>query len=82
MDYIYLVRGGEITSKNDEQKHFVSCKQLIELYNVNPKECLCWHDAVEWIKGRKKELLQSLIYLVPQASGIYNINSCKTFAER
>jgi hypothetical protein len=39
MNYKYLVRSGEVTSQKDVQRHFVSCKQLIELYKVKPEEC-------------------------------------------
>lgn len=36
----YLIFPGEIISKNDGQKHYISALEIIRLYHVNPQECI------------------------------------------
>jgi len=36
----YLVCPGFMLSKTDGQNHWISANQLIELYSVNPQECV------------------------------------------
>lgn len=36
----YIVHSGEIESKEDGQYKFITCGQLMELYEVNPDECI------------------------------------------
>lgn len=37
----YLVISAIVRSKLDGDLHKISCKTLMELYGVNPKECIC-----------------------------------------
>jgi hypothetical protein len=36
----YLVYPGYVISKNDGEKHYISFMKLIELYRVDPRECI------------------------------------------
>lgn len=70
-DAKYLVIGGTVPSKNDDQTHFIPAIKLVELYRVDPKECILIHD------GRDKSMLlgmdiSKLIILRPQPSGDYS----------
>lgn len=35
----YLVCPGIVISKHDGQEHYISARELISLFNVNPREC-------------------------------------------
>lgn len=35
----YLIIGDWVRSKNDGDRHYISARQLIELYGLDPKEC-------------------------------------------
>jgi hypothetical protein len=59
----YIICPGYVTSKTDGDRHYITSRQLIELYGVNPKEC-----AIE------KEYIRSAenaIFLRPRYSGHY-----------
>lgn len=36
----WLVLSDYIISRNDGDRHLISCQQLVKLYGVNPKECV------------------------------------------
>ena len=36
----YVLHPGYVISKNDGDRHYISARQLAELYNVNPAECI------------------------------------------
>jgi hypothetical protein len=36
----YLLLGGDVFSKSDGNKHFVSARRLQELYQLDPEECV------------------------------------------
>lgn len=36
----YLVYGGWVDSRNDHDSHFVSAHRLVQLYGLNPRDCL------------------------------------------
>jgi dTDP-4-dehydrorhamnose 3,5-epimerase-like enzyme len=36
----YLVIPSEVRSKSDKQKHYIPSNQLMNLYNVNPSDCI------------------------------------------
>lgn len=61
----YAIHPGEITSKNDGDVHYISEKQLIRLYQVNPNDCINWKDA----EGKYEDY----IHLYPNYDGNYNI---------
>ena len=67
----YLVVGGEMTSKADGQRYYVSPVQLVHLYRVDPRECIM---AINSDDARQKTLgmdRKSLIYLGPRYDGNY-----------
>ena len=63
----YLIRPGYIYSTNDKDKHFISAIMLINLYRVNPRECVIEHPAMHY------QPEPDLIILEPQADGSYSI---------
>jgi len=68
----YILYPGEVVSMNDGDTHYVSSKNLIWLYDVDPTEC------VEMSKlsrdtPRNRELLSTLTPLVPKFDGNYKI---------
>lgn len=40
MGKLYVVFGGWVTSKNDRKWHYVSAKQVAQLYGADPKLCI------------------------------------------
>ena len=37
---LYVVFGGNITSKNDRKWHYVSARNVAQLYGLNPNDCI------------------------------------------
>lgn len=65
----YLVVEGYVDSRNDGDRHFISGRRLIELYNVNPSECLI-------IKKDEFDLSlkhRNLTILTPKYNGDYTL---------
>jgi hypothetical protein len=60
----YLVIPDYVKSKNDGQKHYITAKELIRLYGVNPKECVIYDPS-------KRQHTSNLIPLGPLFSGKY-----------
>lgn len=69
-DLTYAVFPGDILSAHDTDVHFVSARRLIELYGVDPSECVVIHD--EERVGRSGINLDELIHLRPSV-GAYQI---------
>ena len=68
----YIVHPGYVRSKNDRDKHFISYDRLIELYGVNPKECV---DArSEYSRSKPCE---DCIDLKPKYDGNYTLPKVK-----
>ena len=40
----YVVYPGYITSKNDGQFHYITAAKLMQLYKVNPRECIVYRE--------------------------------------
>lgn len=66
----YLVIGGEVTSKNDRQRHYVSARRLVDLYRVRIGECILFDDQ-EQIPPYYNEL--GLVVLRPDYEGRYEL---------
>jgi hypothetical protein len=64
----YWVKPGYVKSKNDGDTHFINARQLMELYNVNPSECV--------VNPANPE---GLIILEPSYEGNYSLRNliCK-----
>ncbi len=59
----YLVKPGWVTSRTDGDRHWIPADKLIQLYQVNPKECIIYDP---W-----QEDPQDLIVLRPRYDGNY-----------
>ncbi len=66
----YLVYPGEVNSQNDGDIHFISFKQLVQLYGVNPRECI---DATKISKKALSGLEPTCTKLFPRYNGDYKI---------
>lgn len=60
----YLIIPDYVRSKNDNDRHFITAKDLIRLYGVNPKECVIADPS-------KRQHVAGLIVLGPLSSGKY-----------
>ncbi len=65
----YVVFEGEITSKNDGQKHFINFRDLIKLYGVSIRECIRAKDYYE----RDGLDLKDIKFLHPRDDGKYEL---------
>ena len=68
----YIVCGGEVISKNDEDRHYIYPIEVCELYGLDPKECfLLRNGTVKEFYGLPK----ALPVLRPRSDGDYWENS-------
>lgn len=68
----YVVIPGFISSKNDGDRHYVGARQLMNLYGVEPSECLIFSYnrkgiSLEWLRSR------GLVELSPRYDGDYSL---------
>lgn len=63
----YVVVPGEVTSKKDGQRHFVRAGQLMQLYGVNPKECVVISEDEYYRRGD----MDGMTVLRPRYDGHY-----------
>jgi hypothetical protein len=85
----YLVVGGYIHSKNDGERHYVSCSQLMRLYGVKPSECYTTDvrrggvqdplDLIGQVPGVSRQELVQLMLLGPRYDGDYTLPQPKEF---
>lgn len=69
----YLLIGGHVVSKSDNDIHYISSKQLGELYRVNPQECIFIdHGTEDDIRGHD---ISKLITLRPRYDGNYQLKN-------
>jgi len=72
----YLIWPGHVRSKFDKQLHYISARQIAELYRVNPRECVfvSEHTQVDKLTGLPYGLKKGeLIELYPDRSGRYQL---------
>lgn len=65
----YVVYPGKMRSKHDRDIHYISAPVLMELYKVDPKECVVSH-------GDSRDLgkdFTGLIPLYPRYNGKYEV---------
>jgi len=68
----YLVQPGFVISMKDRGVHYTTCKELMNLYNVNPAECIL--DMGENSLARlDKKWVATLIKLGPRSDGNYTL---------
>jgi len=75
----YIVESGFVKSANDAASHFITCKELICLYKVNPRECICNPIKYDSLKGLDKLHLRTLKVLKPRVDGDYNIETAPLY---
>lgn len=68
----YLCIGGEIISKNDGQKHYVTAKQVASLYGVDFKECVFMDERDTLMRARRFGE-NSMLILRPREDGDYKL---------
>jgi hypothetical protein len=44
----YVIHPGDILSKNDRDIHFISAGQLMDLYGLDPKQCVVFQDHTRY----------------------------------
>jgi hypothetical protein len=62
----YMLHPGYVISRYDGQKHYISYHRLIELYKLNPKECI---DS----SHRGMGIRRSVWHLHPEYNGDYSL---------
>jgi hypothetical protein len=68
----YFVIADYITSKNDGDRHFITCNQLMRLYSVREEECVCLENGTERYK-MYVDRYGNLIELRPKSDGDYRL---------
>ena len=71
MDKIYFCYGGHIISQNDGDRHFVTARQVAELYGLNIRQ-----QNVKLITQRAQEAdanLENVVKLYPKSNGDYTL---------
>lgn len=66
----FVVYPGEVISKEDFDRHWISARQLMSLYRVQPHECIVIDERFRRCdpSGRQeRELLKTLMPLYPMA---------------
>ncbi len=66
----YLICPGYIKSKTDNDYHYINGTTLINLYKVNPNECLIYHLGAHYGCD-----LSQLVPLYPRDNGDYEIKN-------
>lgn len=64
----YVVIGGEIPSKNDNDIHYIHPTELIRLYRLDIKDCYIFNSYKE-VRG----LSGKYIFITPRYDGNYNL---------
>lgn len=69
----YIVYPGTVKSTSDGQRHYLNAARLIDLYRVNPAECIIAKANDTWYRGYDPEYLKSLTKLYPREDGNYTL---------
>ena len=68
----FAVHPGFVTSASDGDRHYIGYNQLVELYGVDPKQCIGWDDRdPSTFRGRSEK---NYIHLYPKANGDYRLD--------
>ncbi len=74
----YIVIGGEVTSSNDGQIHYIGPQRLCELYKVDPKECILVDRRSGYRSGYLGyDLSDDMRVLLPRECGDYTLRKRK-----
>lgn len=66
----YVIHPGYVISMSDGQEHYVTARQLIRLYRVNPNECIVISESGDNHRGLN---LNDFIHLYPRINGDYTL---------
>ena len=69
----YVIHPGEVKSKTDGDFHHISAEQLMELYKVDPSECIVAGKNPPSRAGQRLTELTDVRHLYPKYSGNYNL---------
>jgi len=69
----YLVIGGNVTSKHDGDRHYISPQKLCQLYGLNPNAQNVYLVRDEDNPFFKGYLLEEFVVLRPRYDGNYNL---------
>lgn len=69
----YVLHPGEVQSQSDGDIHYISYAQLINLYQLNPAECILSDPKGEWMHGLTSEFIAGLTHLYPRYDGNYTL---------
>lgn len=71
----YIIHPGNVVSKKDGGMHFISYEQLINLYKLNPKECVPYEKVIGNNKFGLNEVMRSPEFtnLYPRKDGNYKL---------
>lgn len=67
----YLVIPGYVASKSDGDHHYIGARRLMELYKVDPRECVIATD--EFLKFTSQSIILDFIHLEPRYDGNYKL---------
>lgn len=72
----YVICPGHVVSKSDGQSHYIGPMTLMQLYGVDPKECMIYEPAPWWTTTYFRDTIQDrtdLPHLRPSYHGKYNL---------
>lgn len=67
---MYAIHPGEVRAK-DGDIHFISAKQLMDLYKVSPRMCIVAKDG--WDRTHSPDFLRQFVHLYPREDGNYTL---------
>lgn len=74
MEKKYLVFPGHVRSRHDGEEHLITAMRLMELYKVNPEECIVVGDLNEAGRIMEEEpRFKDMIHLAPRWDGDYTL---------
>lgn len=69
---MFMLHPGEIRSRSDGDVHYISARQLIQLYGIHPKMCQIYKEG--WDRGMSPGLSEQFVHLYPRYDGEYQVN--------
>lgn len=69
---IYVLVGGFVTSRNDEQRHFISARRLVDLYSLPLGGCVLCSDESQ-LRFKTMGMKGEFVTLRPDPSGRYDL---------
>lgn len=70
---VYFVYPGFITSKNDNDEHYITADTLIWLYKVKKEDCVIIRNELDIIKAKRAFVDHKIVTLSPRYDGDYSL---------